>query len=75
MKLVYWFVLGLLTWAALFTTWTTWAQTPPTSCEEQLNNEMFQNGALKQQLAVAREQLRVATEKATAEKVKATEKK
>lgn len=36
------------------------AQGPPAplpTCEEQLNNEMFQAGQLKQQLAVARAQL------------------
>ena len=34
---------------------------PPPTCEEQLNNEMFQKGAVTQQLAIAREQLRVIT--------------
>jgi hypothetical protein len=37
-----------------------WAQgppAPPPTCEEQLNNEMFQKGGIIQQLAVARAQL------------------
>lgn len=34
---------------------------PPPSCDEQLNNEMFQKGGIIQQLAVARAQLAAMT--------------
>ena len=34
---------------------------PPPSCDEQLNNEMFQRGGVTQQLAVARAQLQAMT--------------
>lgn len=50
--------LGLL--FAAVPAWAQQATPPPPTCEEQLNNEMFQAGLLKQQVAIAREQIRLA---------------
>ena len=43
------------------TVFITMAQTAPQPCEDQLTDEIFQAGLLKQQLAITRNQLRLMT--------------
>lgn len=55
-----WGILGGLCFGSALCVGVAWAQgppAPPLTCEETLNNELFQKGGLMQQLAVARAQL------------------